>query len=365
MNIGVNARLLLGLNMEGIARFTYETTYKMALDHPNDSFFLFFDRNVAIDFGFPENVHNVIVPLQARHPFLWHTWFEYLLPYYFKKYQIDVFYSTDGYLSLSTQVPTLLVVHDLAYLYYPSHIAKLSLKHYQYFIPRYIKKAKAIISVSQFVKNDIIHHFKTPEDKISVAYNAINAPKSNKLDSLSSEITKPYFIYVGSLNPRKNIVRLIDAFDTFNGDVDHKFTLVLAGRLAWKSKEIKEKIDQSPHVIHLGEISETNKYILLKNALALVYISLFEGFGIPILEAMMSGIPVITSSISSMPEVAGDAAICVDPKNTTEIAEAMKQIATQPNVRAALIAKGNKRYRDFSWANSANIIYNQLVKIKS
>ena len=126
MRIGVNARLLLSENMEGIPRFTFETTRQMALDHPDDDFILFFDRKVKSNFDFPPNVQKIVIPLQARHPVLWYIWFELLVPLYLKKHQIDVFYSADGYLSLRTGIHTVMVMHDLAYLHFPSHISFVS-----------------------------------------------------------------------------------------------------------------------------------------------------------------------------------------------------------------------------------------------
>lgn len=366
MNIGVNARVLTSENMEGVARYIYETTRCMAMAHPDDRFILFFDRNVKAQFDFPTNVSKVIVPVQARDPILWYIWFELLLPFYLKKYKIDVFYSGDGSLSLMTNVPTLLVTHDLAYIHYPDHISKRYLSYNKAYVPKFHQKASSIITVSHYVKNDVINKFGVDPSKIHVAYNAVDKLDRQYLSSSSDEKTQinhPYYIYVGSLHPRKNIIRLIDGFLRFKSLTNNEYKLVIAGRLAWKSDDIKQKLTSSPDIIYLGMVSEQKKNKLISKAVALAYISVFEGFGIPIIEAMRLSVPVITSSVTSMPEVAGDAALLVDPFDINSIASALTTLSNDQDLRTDLIKKGNERYQYFSWEKSGDIIYNELLKI--
>ncbi|MBK7806497.1 MAG: glycosyltransferase family 4 protein [Saprospiraceae bacterium] len=367
MRIGVNARLLLSENMEGIPRFTFETTRQMALDHPEDDFILFFDRKVKSNFDFPPNVQKIVIPLQARHPVLWYIWFELLVPLYLKKHQIDVFYSADGYLSLRTGIPTVMVMHDLAYLHFPSHISFATLKFYQYFVPKYLNRADTVIAVSEFVKNDIIARFRLGKNKVKVAYNAVSRKIQIKEvivpAGIQSELENhPYFLYVGALHPRKNIIGLIRGFHHFNATQNGKYRLVLAGRMAWKTDDIKREIDASCDVIYIGMISESLKYQLLTKAEAMTYVSWFEGFGIPILEAMSTGCPVITSSVTSMPEVAGDAALLADPSDIGSISNAMQQVTGNVELRSKLIEKGYKRVGEFNWKVSAKIIYKELIE---
>ena len=365
MRIGVNARLLVHATMEGIPRYIYETTRQMALDHPHDTFFMFFDRKPPEGLHFPDNVRRIMVPWQARHPLIWHVWLEYMLPLYFRIYKIDVFYSGDGYLSLSTRVPTVLVLHDLAYLYYPDQIKWSSLVHYKYFVPRYLKKAHSVITVSEYVKNDLISRFNLNDADVEVAYNAVVKPVVSDNDTFSDIIEKatdgkPYFLYVGAIHPRKNVVRMIEAFHMFNTENGGKYRLLIAGRLAWKTQEIKPLLYNTPGVVYLGSVSDEEKLLLLKRAFALVYVSLMEGFGIPLLEAMQMGKPVITSSVASMPEVAGDAALLVNPMDVGEIAQAMHSLTNVRKVYQSLENKGPQRAQFFQWCKSAAIIYNAL-----
>ncbi len=367
MRIGVNARLLFNKNMEGIPRYIFETTTTMALTNPDNLFFLFYDRYHRDKLSFPANVIEVTVPLSSRHPVLWYLWFELLLPLYLWKYKIDVFYSGDGYMSLNTKVPTIMVMHDLAYLHYPEYISKSIQKYYQKNVPKFLTASFSIITVSEFVKKDIIFHFDIAEEKIHVVYNAVrnngyqfNDDRINQ-NVLNVATGTPYFIYVGSLHPRKNIARLIQAFNQFNENQESKYKLVLAGRMAWKTNEIKNEIQKSDAIIYLGMVTDEEKEILIKKAIALVYVSVFEGFGIPILEAMQMGTPVITSSVSSMPEVAGGAALLTDPENTEAISDSLQLMADDVSFRKGLIIKGKKRAIDFNWQDSSKKIYSLLA----
>lgn len=368
MRVGINVRLLLSQNMEGIPRFIYETTLQMATAHPEDEFILFFDRSIKDNFGFPSNVKSVVVPWHARSPLLWLWWFDIMLPLYFWWYKIDVFYSGDGYMSLRTKIPTVMVMHDLAYLHYPAHVSGSSLEFYRKYVPKYLNKADFIIAVSEYVKNDIALQLKIPLGKILVAYNAV----SDSMDisevllpsSLQSKIdNKPYFIYVGALHPRKNIKNLIEGFIQFNAKNHNQYKLVLAGRLAWKTNEITKAIQSSSSIVHAGMVSEKIKYKLISDALALTYVSVFEGFGIPLLEAMKMGTPVITSSVTSMPEVAGEAALLVNPDSQEDIAMSLQKIVDNPALRIDLKRKGLSRYKDFSWEKSADTIYQALKSV--
>ncbi|MDF1696535.1 MAG: glycosyltransferase family 1 protein [Saprospiraceae bacterium] len=373
MKIAVNARELLKGRMEGIGRYIFETTRRMVLDHPEDEFYFFFDRAYDSSFIFADNVFPVVVHPQARHPILWYLWFEWVVPYYLKKYNIDVFYSGDTYASMKTLVPTLIVCHDIAYKHYPNHLRQSHKKYYQNNFPKFHKKAEHIVAVSSFTKNDIIDTYAISPEKVSIGYNAtpqgFTPLDSSTKEKIREDLTegKPYFIYVGSLHPRKNVVNLIKAFDHFKKKykTDHK--LVLVGRMAWKNEELKKTYETTAHrdaILFTGHISNAQLPQYLAAADALTYVSVFEGFGIPILEGMSSGTPVITSNVSSMPEVAGDAALLIDPHNPISIAEGMFEITSNPDLREKLIEKGMERAKEFSWKKTADHIYTQLKKIK-
>jgi len=372
MKIAINARELLKGRMEGIGRYIFETTRQMVLDHPEDEFYFFFDRKYDPSFIFADNVTPIIVYPQSRHPILWYIWFEIAIPYYLKKYKIDAFYSGDTYLSMKTKVPTLLVCHDVAYKHYPDHIKKIHLDYYENNFAKFHKRADHIVAVSEFTKQDIIRIYNLEEEKITVGHNATPtgflAKSEEEKTRIKNELTQgnPYFIYVGSLHPRKNVINLIRAFDHFKKTHKTNHKLVLVGRMAWKNEglqEISNTTEYRDDIIFTGHVSNENLPLYLASADALTYVSVFEGFGIPILEGMSCGVPVITSNVSSMPEVAGDAALLIDPHDPLSISEGMWNIVSNNSLRNDLISKGYERVKIFSWKKTADHIYNQLEKI--
>lgn len=362
MTIGVNARMILSDNLEGIPRYIYETTLEMALQNPNDRFILYFDRKIKLSLYFPENVSFTIIPLQSRHPLLWIIWFEILIPNFLSRDKIDVFYSADGYLSLSCKVPTVLVTHDLAYFHYPEHLRFMTKWYYRFFTPRFFKSASKIITVSEATKNDITIHHKIDESKIVIAGNAVKLFEFNPGSQIRENLKtighkeKPYFCFIGALHPRKNIIKMCEAFALFQERYKKNYRLVIAGRFAWKSEEIRNAILSNPMIEYVGPVNEAEKNYILSNSKGLLYLSLFEGFGIPILEGMAAGVPVLCSNTSSMPEVAGDAAVFAEPSDIKSMAEGMNDL-TKPAIITKNIEAGKKRLNDFSWSKSANIIY--------
>ncbi len=372
MRIGVNVRFLLEGKLEGIGWFTFEVLKEMVKAHPEDEFIFFFDRDYSDEFVFAPNITPVILFPQARHPILWYWWFEYSIPKALKKYKVDVFLTTDGYTSLKTKVKTVLVMHDIAYERDTDRIPFLAKKYLHYFSSRFVAKADKVIAVSQYTKNDIVQKYGTSSDKITVAYNACRAifqPLSKEQQiAFRQEKTegKPYFFYVGAIHPRKNVHRLIQAFDQFKVKTQSDFQLVIGGRFAWETGVVKDSYDNA---IHQKEIHFTN-YLTEEElsawmacAYSFVYVSTFEGFGIPVIEAMNCDVPVITSNVSSMPEVAGDAGILVDPFSVEEIMEAMKKISTSKDLRTSLIEKGRKQRQLFDWSKTASIIYTEIKKL--
>ena len=368
MIIAVNARLLQKDRMEGIARYIYEVTRRMVLNHPEHDFIFLFDRPFDQQFIFANNVTGVRVGLPARSPILFNLWFDYTIPRALKKYKADLFFSGDAYLSLRTNIPSVMVSHDLAYLHYPEHLPASHLRHYRKYFPKYHQKADAIIAVSEATKSDIVNQYDIDPAKIHIGHNAtpkgftpVNESTKEKTKAQYSQ-DKPYFFYIGSLHPRKNIHGLINAFSAYKKKYKTEHQLVIVGRKAWNYNQIQTAYDQSEckDEIHMYHNIKDEAKAMLASAEAMIYISTFEGFGIPILEAFSSGVPVITSNTSSMPEVAGDAAILVDPTSTTEIVAAMQSVVNDPTLRASLIAKGHERTKAFDWNQTAEVVWDVI-----
>ncbi len=371
MRIGVNVRVLLKDRMEGICRYTHETLSRMVINHLDDEFVLFFDRPYHEDFVYASNVTPVVIGPPARHPILWYWWFEISLSRAIKKHQVDVFLSPDTYMSLCSSVPTVLVTHDLAYIRYPEHIPFLTREYYKHYFPLFHQKSRRSIAVSEFTKSDMVRQYKISPDQITVAYNA-TPPGFTSLTSEEKILVRnkwsagqKYFAYVGSIHPRKNVARTIKAFDLFRRkNEDNNFKLVIMGRMAWRTQEFENALDSSPFksdIIHIQPNDLQLREILAASE-GLIYVSLFEGFGIPVLEAMACDVPVITSKDSSMEEVVSDAALLVNPLDIDDIAGAMSTLLIE-KPRLKLISKGRERVRVFDWSKSSDVIYQTLKKV--
>lgn len=371
MRIAVNTRLLIDGKFDGIAWFTFETLKRITQSRSNDEFIFIFDRPWNNRFVFGSNVTPVNISPQSRHPFLWYLWFEQSIPKILKKYQPDVFLSPDGYLSLSSSVKQLPVIHDINFEHYPKDLPFWYRKYYQHYFPKYAKHATRIATVSEFSKQDIVEKYSIDAGKIDVVYNGV----SERFKPISADTKtgikqqfsngKPYFVFVGTLHPRKNIARLISAFNQFKSAGHYPHQLVIVGRKKWWTKDMESALSSSNHKseIHFHEeVSSEQVAQIVGGSEGLLYVSTFEGFGIPIIEAMRCSVPVITSNVSSMPEVAGESTLLVDPFSVNSIAEQMQRLVNEPGLSENLIEKGNKRAQDFSWDKTAELLWKSVER---
>lgn len=372
MKIVVNTRLLLKDKLEGIGWVAYECLRRIVKSHPEVEFYFIFDREPDQRFIFADNVKPVVLFPQARHPFLYIAFFEFAVARFLRKLKPDLYLSTDGYLSLRSKTKQLAVFHDLNFEHFPQDFPKIHLWHYKKFFPKYARKADRILTVSEFSKKDICDCYGINPDKIDVAYNGANEAFKPISEEIQNEIRQkytdgnPYFMFVGSLHPRKNLARLFTAFDMFKSKNDNKVKLVIVGNKKWWTEPIKNAYDAMKHkddVVFAGRLSAEDLHLVTASALASVYVSYFEGFGIPIVEAFKCETPVITSNVTSMPEVAADAALLVDPFKIESIAEAMEKMLDE-DVRKSLIEKGKVRREDFSWDKAAECWWKSIEKLK-
>ena len=372
MRVGVNTRFLLADRLEGIGVYTKEIVLRLVRNNPDVEFVFFFDRPYDKQFVFGENVTPVVVSPPARHPFLWKLWFDGSLPFFLKKYEVDVFFSPDSYVSLGTDIPQLVTIHDLAFEHFPEGIGWLKRKYYQYYMPRFANKASHIFAVSEYTKSDLCQSYGVDKTKVSVSYNGADVDKFKPVgDVITSELKNKYssgcdyFLYVGAQHPRKNIVNLLLAFQEFKRKSSCLTKLILVGREAWGNQEMEwvyESHEFREDIIFTGRVSDKELVGLYSGAIALTYIPFFEGFGIPIIEAHASGTCVITSNVSSMPEVLGDGGLVVDPNNVQQIADVMMSLHSDVPLRKSYEVAGFKNVKRFSWDISAELIMTQLRK---
>jgi glycosyltransferase involved in cell wall biosynthesis len=373
MNIAVNTRFLIPGKMEGIGAFTFDVFSRISAWHPEHQFYFLFDRAPSPTWQFGSNVHCIHVPPQARHPVLFYLWFEWSIPLILKRYKIDLFVSPDAFGSLRTSVPTHLTIHDLAFKHLPQGIPKLHLMHYNYYVERYAQKANRIATVSEYSKKDINLQYGIPLDKIDVVWSGAHSrfrPLDDELER--AEIQKkytngaPYFVYVGSVHPRKNVAKLVEAFDLYKKrHPSSPMKLVLVGRMAWDFSEVEQvfaKITCKDDVIRLGYQPEDEVVRLIGAAYALTYVSIFEGFGLPIHEAFCCHTPAIYSQLTSMPEVGADAGLPVDPNNVQQIADAMHLLWTDKDLYEVLCQRAIERKSFFSADKTAQLMWQSLLK---
>ena len=371
MKIAINTRFLLADKLEGIGWFTHEVLKRWVEDHPEHEFIFIFDRPFDKRFIFGDNVTGCYIYPPARHPFLFYWWYEWSITRLLKKINPDVFVSPDGFLSLRNKIPTLMVLHDIAWKHFENHVPYIALKYYQYFVPKFVQKASRIATVSTFSKDDIAQSFGIDKNNIDVVYNGSHSnyrpldekTKASVRHKYASD--EAYFLYLGSIHPRKNIPRLLQAFDQFKSTTKAPTKLLLAGRMAWQTGEtgaLMETLKHKDSIVFLGYVDNKTLASIVASAYALTYVSLFEGFGIPILEAMYCDVPAIGSDGSSMPEVIGKAGLLCDPNSVNSISDKMVDLYSQPNLRPALIEQGRIQRKQFSWDLTAKKMWAALLK---
>ncbi len=371
MKIAVNARLLIPSRRDGIARFTRETMKRITRRHPEHEFLFLFDRKYAVEFIYAENIIPKVVYPQARHPILYKIWFDMRLPQVLKRTRADIFLSSDGFIPLNSSIPTISVIHDINYEHYPQFLPKKDLRYYKKKFPMYAQQATHICTVSEFSKQDLVKTYNIHPDKITVVYNGISdgfqalttAEKSRVRNRFTDG--KAYIVYAGSLHGRKNIARMFRAFNKFKQKYHAEYSLVVVGEKQWWTDEMQaayqERLD-SDDIILLGQCTEDELNKLVAAADAMIYVPLFEGFGIPPLEAMQCQVPVLVSDIGAINEVVGDAAIRVDPLDIEAMSEGIHTVLDQSN-RKALINRGLERVQLYSWDRTSSLLWGAVEKI--
>ena len=369
MRVLVNTRLLIKNKLEGIGWFTFETFKRITQNNPNVEFIFLFDRPFHQDFVFGENVIPVKKGLPSRHPILWYLWFEKTVNSVINQYKPDVFVSPDGYLNLKTKTKQLAVIHDINFEHHPNWLPKTYSSYYRKNFPKFAQKATRIATVSEFSKHDISKQYNVNLNKIDVVYNGYNTNytslNKSKIQAARNEISggKPYILFIGSIQPRKKLENQLKAFQLLNNKYPNEYKFVIVGESMW-SNNLNIEIDAATkhNIIWMGRQTAEALKTIIGAAKLMSYVSLFEGFGIPILEGFSANIPVVTSTVTSMPEISNGAALEVNPENVNEIFEAYQKIMSNENLSLDLITKGNVRLKDFSWDKSAELLWQSIQK---
>lgn len=365
MKIGINVSVLkAGENISGIGYYTYRIVKELLDNDTENEYYLF--SNCELSVHFPENsrVHNILYTCKNRL-----LWSRYLLGWQIRKLNLDIFWSPTHNLPFVKQKKTkyYMTVHDIAnhILENISQSKSSQQKYLRLILDHSCKIADRIIVPSIATKNDLVEHFDVDPRKISVIYEGGDKetnvkPAGEQELKEKYQIKKPYFLYVGTLQPRKNIETIVNAFLCLAKE-ELTSQLVLAGGTGWGMDKVLEKIQKSEskdRIVLTGYVSEEEKAGLYKNAEAFLFPSLYEGFGIPILESFSYGVPVITAKNSSLPEVGGDAAIYIENvMSSEELEERMKMVLGLSEAdRILLSEKGIRQFNRFTWKKCAREI---------
>lgn len=290
-----------------------------------------------------------------------------MVPLALNKIKPDIFISLDTYTSVRWKGRKITGIHDIAFALFDGQVDQLTEKFFRHYTPKYISTSEKIVTVSNSTKSDLINFYHCPEDKIIISNNAaakVYQPmKYDEILKFKKENTQgcDYFIFVGSIHPRKNVLNLLKAFNRYKKHNNNQVKLVLIGRI-WKYEDVTNYLNQMSSKSDVIQIPHSPPEIIAKwvgSAIALVMVSIYEGFGVPIVESMACGVPVICSNISSMPEVAGNAAILVSPHNIEEIADAMHSMESN-NIRDTLSKNALIQAAKYDWDIAAEVIWESI-----
>ena len=286
------------------------------------------------------------------------------VPFALSRVRAHVFHAPHYVVSPLTPCPYVVTIHDCIHLRFPQYLPNRAAPLYARTMMRMAaSRARRVLTVSNASKQDIVHYLRVPTDKVEVIYNAIDErlaapPTEEDLDRVRQrfQLTAPYILYAGNIKPHKNVDRLIEAYAILRRRGFDEVKLLIIGDEISKYPNLRRLVHRfqlHQHVRFLGFVPDATLAALYRMAAAFVFPSLYEGFGLPPLEAMAAGAPVITSNVSSLPEVVGDAALLIDPMDAGAIADAMARVLSDPVLSAELTRRGHLRVSAFSWERSA------------
>ncbi len=363
MLIGIDGNEANVTRRVGVSEFAYELINQFALiQSARPKFNIYLKDKPASDFPITNDTWKYIVFGPKK------MWTQFALParLLLERSKPDVFFTPSHYAPRLALCPTVVSIMDLAFIHFSQYFAKKDLYQLQNWTKYSVKNATKVITISEASKSDILKVYGLSPDKVIVIYPGIRHKKT--MSTLEPHIYKwqevqrkyeladKYLLFVSTLQPRKNVSRLIEAFSKIKATLKHDLQLIIVGKKGWLYEDIleaPEKFNVEKEVKFLDFVSDEDLDILYKNAQLFVYPSLYEGFGLPILEAMRHDCPVITSNVSSLPEAGGDAALYFDPLNVDDILSTIEKVLTDHKLREKMIAKGHEQVLKFSWEKAA------------
>lgn len=343
-----------------LALLDLENKYIIYASAKNKQFYETSNRNFIVkDIG-----------IMGRNKFLRILWEQLVLPIKSLIIRADILFSPGFVCPFIKTSKNVLVIHDMTFFSHPQVHTFFKRIYFPFMIKRSIARSEKIISVSYNTKNEILKYSTAIKDDIVVTHLAANNISNIEIGDEKGFLEKKYningdfLLFVGMIEPRKNINLIIEALEEIN---DSEIKFVVVGQKGWMIKDLYEKISEKKledRILFTGFVPDDELQIFYKNAKIFLYPSLYEGFGIPVLEAMSAGCCVITSNISSLPEVAGDAAILINPTKVEELKDAIDLLLSNDNLRNELIIKGFENCKKFSWKNTAEQTLNVFRELQ-
>jgi len=372
MRIAVNAIFLQKDQLEGFGHYVNEIVSRWVKQHPEHTFILLFDRPYDDEFIYGPNVIPLVVRPAARHAVSFKYWYDVKAPLALRRLKPDVWIQPYGFCSLTSSIPQILMVHDLAFLHHPAFLPWHQRWFYKRYTGKFLEKAAGVVTVSDHTKNDILTAYPSvPAEKITTIpgaartlFQPVNWQEKQEVKDGFAD-GREYFLFAGGIHPRKNLMNLLKAFSLFKKWQHSNMKLLVAGRLAWQYDDLVEKLKTYKYrddVVMLGYLPDEQLAKITASAYSLVYPSFFEGFGLPVIEAMQCGVPVITSNTSALPETGGTAALYADPADPDAIAKQMLLLYRDETLRSKLIENGKERAGEFSWDKAAEKFWKTLVQ---
>ena len=372
VRIGIDARSFVWDKgkITGIGHYIYETMRVWMREYKEDEFFLLSHREIPLDIQMPDNWHAVSDRGIFR---IGRIWERTRLPYYIGKLELDVFWGPYYSLPMKVKYTKYFVsIYDLALWKYPSVGEAANVAYLRMRTGRACKRADAVLTISQATAKDIADIYHVKRERIAVCYCGGAADRGDANADINRKITvdsihptlvieQEYILFISTIEPRKNVMSIIRAFEIYKEKTGSSIRLVLAGKRGWNCDDVFFAVEHSQYkedIIMPGYITDNEKTYLYQHAKMFVFPSLYEGFGIPVLEAMEYGLPVITSRISSLPEVGGDAVLYIDdPKDACALAGQIEKVCNMSVEEVERLKdKMQKQVKKFSWKNCADNI---------
>lgn len=364
MRIGIDG-LPLSEARTGVGHYTFELAAALAGVSPSDEFELVsprpFLRAPDGELDLPSNLREV----EARAGLLGRRWFLFGLPRYIKQQRLALFHGTNYEVPLMKSCPTVLTIHDLSLLLRPETHEAARVKRARRRLPLMTRAATIIVTPTESVREEVCAHLAVERERVTAVPEAPRRVFQPKDEAATREVRRrlgieeDFLLFVGTIEPRKNLTTLVRAFGEVLRETKARLQLVIAGKKGWLTDELFSEVHDAglaSRVVFTGYLADDDLCALYSSCRAFVYPSLYEGFGLPPLEAMACGAPVVAGRIESIAEVAGDAALLVAPTDTMALTRSIIELVRDEGLRRAFVEKGMRRAAEFSWQRTARLM---------